>query len=359
MRAADIIESIYDILNAAVVYGESGQPSSRIQSLVAHAPPHMPRSSLPWLVLGTLGISAALAWFTLTRGGGPGAGHSSAFEHHALAPFTELEIGGAAEVIVLQGGAEAIDVEAAGRANVVEANVSRGRLVIRSRDRRHWWGRIFGHEASQSPTITIHLRNLDVLALTGTVKVTVPKLTTRSLRIAASGGSALTIDELRANTLRVEGSGALKADLAGRVDDEHVSISGAGSYHAERLRATDATVSVSGVAKVIVHAERKLNASISGAGLIEYLGDPEVVEEISGIGRVKRRDSSATPGMRIARAQCSGEADDGPASLNSNGPPVAGSTSAWTPVRIRTSGTRQSRSNPTSIVATSPTGSYG
>ena len=29
----------------------------------------MPRSSLPWLILGTVAVATALTWFTLTRGG--------------------------------------------------------------------------------------------------------------------------------------------------------------------------------------------------------------------------------------------------------------------------------------------------
>jgi hypothetical protein len=43
--------------------------------------------------------------------------------------------------------------------------------------------RIFGHETSHAPTITIHLRNLDRLPLTGTVKVAAPRLQAQSLRI--------------------------------------------------------------------------------------------------------------------------------------------------------------------------------
>src|SRR5690242_17429614 len=97
---------------------------------------------------------------------------------------------------------------------------------------------------------------LDKLALTGNVNVSVPRLTTQALRIGASGGATLTIGDLQATTLRVDGSGALKAELAGHVDDEHLSISGAGSYRAERLRAGNATVSVSGVANVVVNVER-------------------------------------------------------------------------------------------------------
>jgi len=45
----------------------------------------MPRTSLPWLVLATIVVSAALAWWTLTRsvGGEP----ATRFEHRDLAPF--------------------------------------------------------------------------------------------------------------------------------------------------------------------------------------------------------------------------------------------------------------------------------
>jgi hypothetical protein len=321
----------------------------------------MRRSSLPWLVIASIAVSAILAWLSLTRGGVAPV-RAPASKHLELAPFHELEVGGAADVVLVQGDREAIDVEAEGRATVA-ADVAKGRLVVRSADRRRWWNRMFGHDGSQSPTITVHLRNLDALLLTGTVKVVAPQLKTSTLRIAASGGASLTIDDLRATTLRVDGSGALKAELAGRVDDEHVSISGAGSYHAERLQATNATVSVSGVGKVIVHAERTLRASISGAGLIEYVGDPEVTERVSGVGRVRRHES-AMPGMRIASAavasaQCSGAAGRAVASLNSSGAPVSGSTSPWSPARNPTLSTRQSRSIAASIAITSWTGSYG
>ena len=259
----------------------------------------MPRSSLPWLVVGAVIVAAVLAWLALSRGTGAGSSKADETEHHPLAPFSEIEVGGTAEIVLIQGPVDAIDVDAAPR-TVVEATVSNGRLVIHARDGRRWWNKWFGHRGSEGSAITVHLRTLDRLALTGNVSVSAPRLETKSLRIAASGGATLSIDDLQATTLRVDGSGALKADVAGRVDSEHVSISGAGTYRAERLRAAEATVSVSGVGNVVVNVERKLRANISGAGLIEYVGDPQVVESVSGIGRVRRRDQSAVPGMRVA-----------------------------------------------------------
>jgi len=319
-------------------------------------PPSQRRAALPWIVLATIAVAALLAWLTLTRGTGPPVRTTSS-EHHALVSFHELEIGGAADVALVQGGVEAIDVVDADSASV-HAEVVKGRLVVRSHDRRRWWGRLLGHDARHAPTITIHVKNLDRLSLTGTVRVTVPRLQASTLRIGASGGAHLTIDDLTATTLRVEGSGALSAELAGRVDDQYVSISGAGSYNAERLQAATATVAVSGVGNVIVNAQRTLRASISGAGLIEYTGDPQVTENVSGMGRVRRHDSSM-PKFRVAAlAYCSRDGDGASVSLNSSGAPVIGSMSAWIPARNRTSSTRQSRSSPVSIAATSCTDSY-
>ena len=318
----------------------------------------MPRTSLPWLVLATIVVSAALAWWTLTRsvGGEP----ATRFEHRDLAPFHEIEVGGNTTMTLLQGQSESIDVEAAGRTSVV-AEVANGRLVVRARDRRRWWNGLLGRRAPLPPHLTVHFRTLDAIVLTGNVKIDVPKLSASAVHIHASGGSALAIDDLRATSLRVDGSGALDAKLAGRVEKEEVTISGAGSYRAERLVASNATVSVSGIGNVIVHATGTLDASISGAGIIEYAGDPVVTEHVSGIGRVKRREPERASGLTTvaAPAQCSAVSGDAPWSLKNSGPPVSGSMSAWMPAMKRGADTRQSRSSASSIAATSCTVSQG
>jgi hypothetical protein len=315
----------------------------------------MPRTSLPWLVLAAIVISAALAWWALTRsiGGEP----ATRLEHRDVAPFHEIEVGGNAAVTLLQTDGESIDVEAAGRTRVV-AEVAHGRLVIRARDRRRWWSGVLGRRAPGVPHVTVRFRALDNILVTGNVKMDAPKLATSALRIRASGGSALAIDDLRATSLRVEGSGALDARLAGRVEKEDVSISGAGSYRAEHLVATDANVSVSGVGNVVVHAASTLRASISGAGVIEYVGNPTVTEHVSGIGRVKRREPERASGLTTAAAQCSGDGGAMPWSLKNSGPPVTESISAWTPGMKRGAASRQSRSSASSIAPTSCTVSY-
>jgi hypothetical protein len=251
----------------------------------------MSRLSLAWSIVGAVLLAALLAWLTLNRTGEPSRA-ATPTQHHALAPFHEVAIGGTARVTLVQGDDESLDIEASSRGVRVEAEVRNGRLVIDARDRRRWWSGLFGRRNADPARIAIRFRSLDAIALSGSVRLTAPKLAATSLRIRASGGSALSIEDLRATSLRVDGSGALEADLAGRVDDEKVSISGAGNYRAERLFANDVTVTVSGVGNVVLRAERTLRANISGAGVIEYAGDPVVTEHVSGIGRVKRRDAA-------------------------------------------------------------------
>jgi hypothetical protein len=313
----------------------------------------MPRTALPWLIVAAVLVSAALAWWTLT-GGMTSEPRVRSEQRESLPPFHEVEIGGKAEVTLLQSDGESIEVKAG--TNGINVEVADGRLLVRAQDRRRWWSRLFGRRSPGVPQITLRFRTLDVIALTGSVRIDVPKLEATSLRIAASGGSRLSIGDLRATSLRVNGSGALDAKLAGRVEKEDVSISGAGSYRAEELVANDASVSVSGVGDVVVHATNTLRASISGAGVIEYLGNPTVTEHVSGIGRVKRRDGErASTTTASASAQWIVE----PSSLKNSGPPVTTSTSSWTPAMKRTSATRQSRRSASSTAATSCTVSYG
>ena len=49
--------------------------------------------------------------------------------------------------------------------------------------------------------------------------------------------------------------------------------------------------------------------NLSGAGNVEYLGNPEVKQSVSGIGRVKRREPGAAPagtGFRVAAVSARG-----------------------------------------------------
>lgn len=261
----------------------------------------MRRALLPLLILAAILVAAAMAWFTLTRSGGGGAEVTS--EVRAVDPFHRIDVSGYAEVTLVQGPSDSVTVVTSSRGQPrVRASVENGVLVIAASDRRRWWHRVFGGSRSGgTPQVTVNFKTLDTVSLAGGIRLAAAHIETPDLRIVASGGSSVRIDDLQAQSLRIAGSGALKATLAGKVVDQSISISGAGQVRADRLVSENAKVSVSGAGSVVVNAEKTLRASISGAGVVEYYGNPEVKQSVSGVGRVKRRQSADADGGRIAR----------------------------------------------------------
>ncbi len=317
----------------------------------------MPRHVLPLMIAAAVAVALALTWWTLGRGG---AGEIATADQD-VAPFHRLEVAGPVEVVLRQGEAEHVSVETPARGLRIVADVRGDTLGIAVRDTRRWWSFFAGRGGgTRTARVVVTFRNLDALSLSGAVKLSAVRLEAPQLRLSASGGSAVHIDGLRADTLRVSGSGALKAELAGRATEQHIAISGAGEYQAEALQSDRASISVSGVGHVVVRVEKELSASISGAGNVEYYGTPTVKERISGMGRVRRIDAkpSLDRGIRVAAATRAPRYRApgllAPRSgLQKHRSPVVGSRSGWIDAVVRTSATRQSRSSPAIAATTS------
>jgi hypothetical protein len=214
-------------------------------------------------------------------------------EQRVLPPFTRIVVTGFADVTLVQGGAESVIVEGGARPGV-QADVSDGTLTIAGSQSRHWWSWPFGGGARPA-RLKVTFRALDAISAAGSVKLRADRLSADRLAVSASGATSLRIADLDAKELSVGGAGAMKAELAGRTVTQKVAISGAGDYRAAGLASEDAWVTVSGAGRVVVRAEKTLRIVLSGAGSVEYLGDPEVTQEITGIGRVSRRAAAFTP----------------------------------------------------------------
>ena len=140
--------------------------------------------------------------------------------------------------------------------------------------------------------VTVTYRGIEAISAAGAVKLRADRLKTDRLKVSASGATSLKISDLDTKELSVIGSGAIKVELIGRATTQAISISGAGDYRAGELVSDDATVNVSGVGRVVVQAEKTLKIGLSGAGSVEYIGNPKVTQKVSGAGRVKRRDAA-------------------------------------------------------------------
>ena len=229
-------------------------------------------------------LAICVAAIGRTAGGAPLA-------EQTLPPFDRLAVAGFADVSLVQGDAESIALEGSIEyLRNLKLDVSDGRLTIENNRARRWWDEVIGD--GKAPRITITYRKLTGIGVDGAASVRADRLAADRLAVSASGAASLRIAELEASELTVTGSGALKMEVAGRVATQKVRISGAGDYRAAKLDSQNATVTVSGAGRVVVRVQKTLEVSVTGAGSVDYYGDPKVTQDIRGVGSVSRRGGS-------------------------------------------------------------------
>jgi hypothetical protein len=251
----------------------------------------MERRTLVILLVAAVVVSAAAAWFTLAGlpfgRGARDDGRPQTVER-ALPAFQAIRIRGIADVTQVQGATPAIRMEGAGDLPAA-ARVEGGTLVIStSEGRRDWHRWLLDRTPRTRPRVTVTFTDLSRIEISGNVDAHAASLRMPKLAIEMSGAGSLDLRGVDVDELHVEGSGAVKANLAGRATRQHVEISGAGEYTAADLASERAQVDVSGAGNVVVDASKSLDVSISGAGQVSYLGDPALTKSISGLGRVRQ-----------------------------------------------------------------------
>ena len=218
-----------------------------------------------------------------------------------VASFTRLQVAGIADITLVQGDTESIEYEASGKGERVKVEVRDGTLRIDSPSTRGFFGFLFGGGA-RAVRATITFRKLEKVDVSGAVKLRADGWKAEKLAFAVSGEGALRIEGLDVKELAIAVSGTVKAEIAGRATEQRIAISGAGNYRAPELASDSAKVAVSGAGKVLVNVAKTLKIAIAGAGTVEYIGDPKVTQDISGVGRVRRREAvrEAFPAHAIA-----------------------------------------------------------
>lgn len=116
------------------------------------------------------------------------------------------------------------------------------------------------------------------------------RLTVRDLNdLTVSGSSDVTASSMTVSkfTIKISGSGSIT--LGGTADSQAVTISGSGRYDAAKLASKSVTIDISGNGTAVVMPSDMLDATIGGSGLLEYIGNPTVKQDISGSGRISKR----------------------------------------------------------------------
>jgi hypothetical protein len=204
-------------------------------------------------------------------------------QERKVSSFNAIEVSGAYNVILTQGTAVSVIVEADDNLqDLIRTEVRGSTLVIDNKKPIY-------HSKTMKVYITItDLKSID---LSGAVDVeTQGKLTLPELAISGSGASDGKLD-LDVQHLGLDCSGGSKLKLSGSAKDVEVDISGAVDLFAYDFPAESYRLSISGAGKAEINVSKNLKVDISGAASVYYKGSPaNISQDVSGAGSVKKVD---------------------------------------------------------------------
>jgi hypothetical protein len=204
-------------------------------------------------------------------------------EQYAFGNFTRVEISSAFEFEIKQSSSYSINVTADD--NVIDC-------VQVSQD---------------GPTLKIRLETVSGLRLvTLRASVTIPQLhgltvsgashgtvsgfsSTEDLDITVSGASRITGD-ITADDIAFDVSGASTIQLEGSADKMVAAVSGASRFNLADFAVNDVDVNISGASTGTVNLDGTLDANVSGASTLFYIGEPVMgTISVSGASTLTRK----------------------------------------------------------------------
>jgi hypothetical protein len=245
----------------------------------------MSKGVITALVVVAVVVALAAAWIGL---GYAVSAHSGpvATEERPVSDFTAVEVHGSGTLIITQGPAPSLVVEAKRRVlDRVTATVSGGTLTLDCDSR---WYTPWALSRDDHVTYRLTVVGLTKIAAHGSTDIQAQgTLVTDQLELSASGSSDVAL-ELKVQTLSVRTSGSADATLSGTADVLSFTSTGSASLYSRDLQSRVATIDCSGSADVEVSVSEQLNVNISGSGDVSYAGDPEVNSSITGSGDIER-----------------------------------------------------------------------
>jgi hypothetical protein len=207
-------------------------------------------------------VLASLACSTLSVGTNPVTGSGKvASEVRNVPDFTSVELAGSADVNILLGDAQSVNVQTDDNIlPLIGTKVVNGRLVIGTKP-------FTNITTSNGVVVTVAMRSLQRVTLSGS----------GNLRVGAMSGPSLLVE--------LPGSGDITVD--GTTEHVSVSVPGSGNVLCSELKAHVADVTLLGSGTVTVYADQNVNASLAGSGTIHYEGNPpQVTKNITGSGAI-------------------------------------------------------------------------
>ena len=184
-----------------------------------------------------------------------------ATESREVSNFDRVFLRDYGELVITQGEEESLTIETdRDILPQIKTEVREGKLIIKIGG--SWMDKL-GHAFSTSLTRHAIKYNLAVRKLTG-------------LEIAG-------VVSVKASDIETD---RLALKVSGKVGEQRIAISGAGSYKASKLESARVSVNLTGAGQATVRAIENLDVAIRGIGSVEYYGSPTVKKSVSGIGSI-------------------------------------------------------------------------
>ena len=190
-----------------------------------------------------------------------------------------------AKIIIQQGPKEAVEIQADDNLlPQLSTEVLAGRLTIKSRE-TNWKTSV---NPSKQVRMTITARELNEIVLSAEVgDLEVNELQAGTLKLVLSGGAQIKLNGIQVDLLDSALSGAGDIQASGIANEIKLILSGLGNFNAADLKSDKATIELSGMGNATVRVEEELAATITGAGAVDYFGNPRVNKTLKGAGSVR------------------------------------------------------------------------
>jgi hypothetical protein len=188
-------------------------------------------------------------------------------EEYTFANFTRVEISSAFEFQIRQSSSYSINVTADD--NVIDH-------VQVSQDGQTLKIRVGGVPSFRRVTLkaSVTMPQLDGLTVSGASSGTVSDFNSaEAVSIAVSGASRVTGD-ITAGDIGFDVSGASTIELEGSADNMVAVVSGASRFSLDDFTVNNANVNISGASTGTIDLDGRLDANVSGASTLLYVGDP-------------------------------------------------------------------------------------
>jgi Putative auto-transporter adhesin, head GIN domain len=207
-------------------------------------------------------------------------------ETRDVSGFSSIDMGTIGTVVITQGNTESVKISGSDNlVPLIKTRVSNSTLVI---DTDGSLNIVPGNiNKAKQLTITIELKDLSSLEVSGLGDIQINALSTPSLAITMSGAGKVQIKQLTTDSLDLNLSGLGSVELSGEAQQATMDISGAGSVTAPDLKIQTVNVTVPGLGSATLWVTDKLTGNISGAGSISYYGNPQTNTNSTGLGSFK------------------------------------------------------------------------